>query len=662
MKRLIQARKKSPVFGRGDMKFVDVDNSRVLAFTRTYESETLLVVVNLSRHSQPASLDLKAFAGYQPTELFSGNKFPGVQGDNLYFLSLAPYSCHWFMLESTSLSNAPSHTQSGLQLAGWTGTLNGAVVDGLEKNILPAYLQRMRWFGGKARRIDGLRIANQYSLPLSGGPVVFMLIEVTYSDGLPESYQLPVAVATGREAALQQESCPQAVICSIQLAGEEAILYDAYFGQPLQQALIWSMAQDQSSGQAANRLRFSGSSGLRQYTKDNAEISARVLGAEQSNTSLTYDKAYFLKLYRKVDRAVNSDLEITRFLSQDAGFSRVPVYSGSVEWQIGSDRIVLGMLQELVTGGIDGWEHMQDRLRVYYETLELQEGKRSPHALSLTAPMRYEDVPEDMQVLLEAPTTEQVSILGQRTAEMHLALASDQSRPEFKPEPFSLHYQRSLFSSFQTLVRTAFQSLGRNLSGLPAGIQDEARALIAMKDEILQIMKRIYSRKLEADKIRIHGDFHLGQVLFCGNDVVILDFEGEPSKSYSERRLKRSPLRDVAGMLRSFHYAAYGNLLLDGEMSEDELQRSMPDAELWYSYMSGFFLESYLEHVSGAGFIPADKEDLQLMLQIYLLEKAIYELTYELNNRPAWVIIPLHGIRSLVENIRSTINACTTAS
>jgi maltose alpha-D-glucosyltransferase/alpha-amylase len=190
---------------------------------------------------------------------------------------------------------------------------------------------------------------------------------------------------------------------------------------------------------------------------------------------------------------------------------------------------------------------------------------------------------------------------------MHLALASGTELPNFAPEEFSLHYQRSLFSSFQSLVRVTFQNQVRNIRKLPLHMRDEVKEVLAMKGDILQILKRIYRKKLDAVKIRIHGDYHLGQVLVTGKDFVILDFEGEPARSYSERRLKRSPLRDVAGMIRSFHYAAYSSLLLNDHLRKKEVAKLMPYAELWYHYMSGFFMKAYLETVKDSGFIPEIK-------------------------------------------------------
>src|SRR5690606_34513383 len=243
---------------------------------------------------------------------------------------------------------------------------------------------------------------------------------------------------------------------------------------------------------------------------------------------------------------------------------------------------------------------------------------------------------------------ELVSLLGARTAEMHLALASEQRDPALKPEEYSLHYQRSLSSSLQSTVRGAFQSLSRHIDKLPGGVRKDAEDVLGMKEEILSILKRIYSHKIDVTKIRVHGDYHLGQTLYAGNDFFILDFEGEPARSYSERRLKYSPLRDVAGMIRSFHYAAYGSLLLDNQIRPEDADKLMPHIEEWYHYMSGFFMRAYLAHAQGTSFIPKENGDLAILLQTFILQKAIYELNYELNNRPDWVLVPLRGIKSIV--------------
>jgi maltose alpha-D-glucosyltransferase/alpha-amylase len=229
---------------------------------------------------------------------------------------------------------------------------------------------------------------------------------------------------------------------------------------------------------------------------------------------------------------------------------------------------------------------------------------------------------------------------------MHKALASVRGLVDFKPEEFSLHYQRSLFAGLQSLVRATFQNLERNLSTLSAEVRQPAEEILGKKEDVLSILKTIYTKKFDTTKIRIHGNYHLRKVLFTGKDIAILDFGGDPTRSYSERRLKRSPLRDVAGMIRSFHYAAYEGFLLK---QKDEINKLLPFAELWTHYVSGYFVHAYLQTVDGSTFIPKEKNDLNVILQTYLLEKAVYSLNYELDNRQDLVIIPVRLIQTILK-------------
>jgi maltose alpha-D-glucosyltransferase/alpha-amylase len=239
-------------------------------------------------------------------------------------------------------------------------------------------------------------------------------------------------------------------------------------------------------------------------------------------------------------------------------------------------------------------------------------------------------------------------LIGKRTGEMHLALAAEPDDHRFSPEPFSLLYQRSLYHSMRTLTRRVFDLLNRNLSGMSPNIRSKATVVAPLEKEIIAHFSRLFSKKIPSVKIRVHGDYHLGQVLFTGNDFVIIDFEGEPARSIGERRLKRSPLRDVAGMIRSFHYPAYSILYGTKTFSPEEIAVLEPWAECWYKFVASAFLRTYLETVKNASFIPSKDEDLELLLNAYLLEKAIYEVAYELNNRPDWVTIPLKGIADLM--------------
>jgi len=634
------------------MKFVNTENPKVLAFTRAYEDEIMLVVVNLSRYSQPAELDLSEYKGYKLVEVFSNNNFPTVKGDAPYFFTLSQYECQWFSLKDVS---HPEHRESLsiIEIKKWGEAITGKVKETLENSILPDYLIKMRWFGGKARGIQGLRITGQSVININGNNVVMLLIEISYSSELPEIYQLPLTFTADAQAAVIKENFPKAIVCNAKVGSETGALSDALFSDALQQEIIKLMGSNAKvMATDGDEIIFAGNRHLKTYLKEKEKIKSRILAAEQSNTSIVYDSAYFLKLYRKVDRSINPDVEITRFLTEKAKFKHIPAFVGTIEWNSNNGSMVLGMMQEMVDNNTDGWSFMLDRLSSFNEKIlsdpRLQMANADAKNTSIK-PIAYDNLSTEVKELLEAPVTERVNLLGERTGEMHLALASSHEDTAFKPEPFSLHYQRSLFSSFQSLVRKTYQTLAKTLSKLPDDVRQEAEEVLQMRDEILLRFRAIYKKKFDVLKIRVHGDYHLGQTLFTGKDILIIDFEGEPAKTYSERRLKRAALRDVAGMIRSFHYAAYGSLFLNNSLHKEDIKKLVPYVEQWQRYMSGLYLQSYLHTVKDSMLVPKEKEDMQTMLQTYILEKAIYELNYELNNRPEWVIIPLRGIKAIMD-------------
>jgi maltose alpha-D-glucosyltransferase/alpha-amylase len=655
-KRIIDKRKQYKAFGHGDMKFIHSENPKILSFTRSYEDETILVVVNLSRYTQPAELDLDIYKGYIPVEIFSKNKFPSIKGDTAYFLTLGGHDCMWFALEKAHPDSHVPKALPMLEIETWKGLLDAELLETLEEKVLYNYMIKMRWFGGKGRAIESIKIIKHARIPMQDDYALILLIEVYYDSGLPETYQLPVAFGKGEFGNKIAENCPQSVICRLRIGAEDGILYDAIYGYDFQHVVFYKMSQNQSISLKNSKIDFYGNKNLKKHIQEHSKIQPRVLSAEQSNSSIIYDNRYFLKVYRKVDRAINPDLEIVQFLTEHAKFKNVPPFVGAVEWKYENAGMVLALMQEVVENSGDAWTYMLDRLDHFNERiLSDKEAKSLPELVgNILAPVGYEDMPEEMKGLLEGPVAERAHLLGIRTGEMHLALASGADFPNFAPEPYSLHYQRSLYAGLQSLVRGTFSNQSRNLSKLPAEMKQEAEHVLGLKDEILQVFKNIYKKKIDVVKIRIHGDYHLGQVLFTGKDFVITDFEGEPARSYSERRLKRSPLRDVAGMIRSFHYAAYGGLFLDNQIRKEDISRLEPYAEQWYHYMSGFFMKAYMETVKGSGFIPKSKDDLNTLMTTFLLEKAIYELNYELNNRPDWLVIPLRGIKELVGSTQST--------
>jgi len=658
MKRVINKRRQYKALSRGDLKFIPCDNPKILAFTRTFEEQSILVIVNLSRYTQPVELDLEVFYGYMPVEVFSRNKFPTIKEKSPYFFTLSQYDCEWFVLEKTHDPLDTKKTLPSLTIDDWEHLLRKTNSFNMDNSVLISYMMKMRWFGGKSRVLESMRIINHATISLATHSIYLLLIEVTYQSGLPEIYQLPVAFGTGDFANKLKESCPQSVIALLSAGDEEGVVYDAIYGMELQEAIFTHMGNNKIISQDNSEILFIGNKKLHDYVQSIEKVKPRVLSAEQSNTSITYDNLYFLKLFRKVERAMNPDVELSHFLTKYAAFKYIPSFIGTVEWKNENGTLILGMMQEMVESNGDAWKYMLDRLDDFNERILVHtEYSSPPEELygSFTDPVAYEEIPAMMKELIEGPLAERAHLLGIRTGEMHLALASGNDLADFKPESYSLHYQRSLYAGLQSLVRSTFNNQSKNINGLSSEVRQTAEEVIAMKSDILNTLKNIYKKKIDVVKIRIHGDYHLGQVLFTGKDFVITDFEGEPARSYSERRLKRSPLRDVAGMIRSFHYAAYASLFLDNQIRKEDFARLIPFVEQWYHYISNFFMKAYLDTVKGSAFIPKDKEDLNTLMTTFLLEKAIYELNYELNNRPDWVIIPLRGIKAIMhKDILST--------
>jgi maltose alpha-D-glucosyltransferase/alpha-amylase len=371
---------------------------------------------------------------------------------------------------------------------------------------------------------------------------------------------------------------------------------------------------------------------------------------EQSNTSVVYGGQFILKVFRRSDEGVNPDLEIGRFLTETAEFANVPSVVGAIEYQRkGGAAMTLGILQQFVPNVGDAWSYTLDSLSHYFERALAHPEAEVP---GLPQPPVLDLLNDEFPVLakeLIASYLESARLLGQRTAELHKALASSTDDPNFAPEPFSMLYQRSVYQSMQSQMSQVFPWLRTRLKQLADGTREEAQRVLDLEPEIRRRYRSLLQRKLNTMRIRVHGDYHLGQVLYTGRDFVIIDFEGEPPRPLSERRIKRSPLRDVAGMLRSFHYASYSALfgMVPGVRPED-FPALEPWANFWYTWVSVTFLRAYMTVAKDEPFLPKDAIELQVLLDAYLLEKAVYELGYELNSRPDWLKVPLRGLLQLL--------------
>ena len=640
MRRVIAMRKNFKAFSRGSLEFLDSDNAKVLAFLRRHENETIVVVVNLSRFAQSVELDLSRFSGCIPIEMFSRNPFPSIK-KSLYILSLGPHSHYWFVLQAQSESRRLSKKRIIPTLnapADLRTLLNNGQRARIEGKILPEYIRTCRWFGAKARTLRYMRVHEQSPISAEPDAAEFWFVEVSYLDGPNETYALPVKIAVGDAAHAISQSAPHAVIARFDGA-EEAILFDAVWDAAFREKLFRLMLDRQyASGKNGNLV---GSVSLPFVQNAAGKIpSSNVVSGEQSNSSMLFENKFFLKLYRKLEDGVNPDVEVTRFLTDRASFPNVPTFGGAIEYRRGkSEPTVVCLLQSAVVSERDAWTLTLDSVGRFYERV-----------LGKKADLQNETAPGSLlDELIGGIYPEKARLLAQRTGELHLALASADDDRAFAPEPFNAMAQRSVYQSMRALLRRTFTLLQKALPDLPETFRDEAKQALAAEKDILAREKRLLDRKANAAKIRIQGDYHLGQALYTGKDFVILDFEGEPARALSERKLKRSALRDVAGMMRSFQYAAYSALWQPAMRTEDVpfLERW---ADLWYRQMSSVFLQSYLQTTAGAIFVPQNTDDLQILLEAYLLDKAVYEIGYELNNRPDWVVIPIRGIKHILKS------------
>ncbi len=650
MKRLIQMRKKYKAFSRGSMTFINVENPKILAFVRKYQEEQVLVIVNLSRYSQPAQLELGDYLGYIPVEIVSKNRFPPIRDEGNYFFPLSPYACQFFELEKVMTAEAEIDKLPEISLDRWEDLLVNAHKKYVEQEILPEYFSKSKWFKTKEREIRNLHIIRGIQFSEQDNEFYFLLVEVNFQTGLPGIFHLPVVFLPQKTAGRFSDTYPQALIALMKLGATEGILVDAFYTSSFHQMVVKKFLSNQIIQQDRQVIRFQTRSALDLETND-LELKSKILPVSDGYISIGIDNRYFLKFYRHVDSTINSDLELTRYLSETAGYEQVPQYLGKLEWESGKEVIALGMLQTLVEYHGNGYTYMLERLNNYFERITARENHPAiNHEGTALQPVDEEYIGEELQEFIGSTVADGIRLIGIRTGEMHLALAAGKGMPDFNPEEFSLHYQRSLFSGILPLLRVSFQHLERSFPELTPEAEAEAGKLFARREEIIEEFKKIYAHKLDVIKTRIHGNFDLNQVLFTGKDIALLNFGGDPTRSYSERRLKRSPLRDVAGIIRSLHYAAYEGLILNNMHAGEDTGRLVPFANLWIRYVTGFFLHHYLETVKDSAIIPDNTEDLNLLLRTYLMEKAFQSLDHELRYRPDWAIIPLRLINGIMDH------------
>jgi maltose alpha-D-glucosyltransferase / alpha-amylase len=655
-RRLIALRKRYQAFGRGSMEFLSPDNRKVLAFVRRYQDEVVLVVANLSRFVQGVTLDLSEFKGTNLVEMFGRIEMPGPI-DGPYFLTLGPHSFYWFSLEparaETSTLNwlnddgeAPLQTISG----SWQQLFTEDGSATLAKQF-PGFLGTRRWFAGKGRTIRSATL--EEAVPVRNGSSTTQLcfLNVQYAEGAAETYVLPLSYETGEAAYERQSQSPDAVFLRLQSSkAEQGILFDAMHDERFADSMLRLIERGTRQKARDGEIVGTHTGTLRRIVRPK-ELHGNVLRADQSNTSVNYGDALLLKLFRKIEPGLNPDYEIGSFLTEGS-FQHAPRVAGAIEYQRRrKEPITLAVLSEFIHKESDAWQLTLDSLRDFFDRASTFQDdiELLPATVSSLLRLTEEEAPALVGETVGA-FAESARLLGQRTAEMHAALASGNEGSDFVQEPFTPFYQRSLYQSMRNLATNSFALLAQKVKA-DESISPEAIGVIKLEDTILTRFRGIVNRPLTSARVRNHGDFHLGQVLYTGNDFIITDFEGEPARSLNERRLKRSPLRDVAGMLRSFSYAVQTAIRERQQrgLPEESEQRARNWGRFWQVWVSSIYLGSYLEEARRVGLLTAGPEEVDLLLDVFMLEKAVYEVAYELNNRPDWLNVPLQGILDLLQ-------------
>jgi maltose alpha-D-glucosyltransferase/alpha-amylase len=653
MRNMVALRKLFRVFGRGTIEFLDPPNRKILAYLRQYEGEQILCVANLSRFAQPVDLDLSKLEGAVPVEMLGYVEFP-VVGRQPYRLTLSPYSFLWLELqrrpETEDSALTPAYEEPLEITIGWRSVFEGPGLLRLETASLPEYLPKQRWFAGKSRKLKSTRVLDSAMLEESGSALA--LVEVQYESGTPDVYLLLFAMAFGDAAEELRRLAPHSVVTGIISGEESGIVHDGVFDDQACTELLSLIENASDLALPHGRIRSVRGKVFQDLMGSEAQpVAVRRGSAEQSNTSILFGDRFILKLFRRQDVGINPDCEIGRYLTEKTNFDRIPPFAGSIEYESKDGQTsTLAMLQGLVLNEGDGWKWTIEELDRYYENCatapvpeNLGGGLASPLELSAHPPSQA--AREHVGLYLDS-----AAALGKRTAEMHRALGSPTADSAFSPEPFTFEEFNALIKDLHDHAASVFDVLKEKVSTLPDELLEIAASVLSRRRRILQHFATFGTRESGSplpQRIRIHGDYHLGQVLRVKTDFVILDFEGEPARPLAYRRSKQCALKDVAGMLRSFSYAAYATLINYTTRHPEDLATLEPWARFWERSVAAEFLRAYRQAAQGADFLPADESDFQNLLDAFLLDKALYEVLYELNSRPAWVRIPLMGIMSL---------------
>jgi maltose alpha-D-glucosyltransferase/alpha-amylase len=623
-KRLIGVRKSSRVFGRGNLSFIRPVNRAVLVYLRQYEHETILCVANLSRSAQSAEIDLSPWKGRVPQEMLGRTRFPRI-GDAPYVVTLAPYGFFWFLLcdepEEKIDTRTTSHEFVTLVMGdGWDALLGGRSQRALERDVLPAFLQERRWFGDKSRRLPMARIQSAISLEHAGLSALLTLVKVTADRGSEFRYLLPLVVKWVRFSNLGP-LLPSAA-AAVRRGPREGSLLDAGSDRDFNELLLKRIHAEAVVTTGEHRIEFHPTAAFKQLPPPSID-KLNATDREQSNTTSIADSNYVIKLIRRVNAGIHPEIEVGRFLL-DAGFRNAPALLGWADLVEGEQRSAIAIVHRFVENQGDAWAVTGAYLDRFIDEQRLLTGESAAESGELAAYLQ------------------RIRTIGTRTAEMQRALASRTDLPDFAPEPIVEADSAAWTERLLKRCNSTFEMLRERRSELPELTRVTVESMVAQRDAIADYIRRLLPSRVGANKIRHHGDFHLGQVLMVKDDAFILDFEGEPRRPLDERRQKAPAARDIAGLIRSIDYSTTSALLRANNLTAEERTALTPQLSTWRERATETFWQA-CRQASGEDLWPADDAAAVRLLEFFLIEKAFYEIEYELTNRPSWLHVPVDG-------------------
>jgi maltose alpha-D-glucosyltransferase/alpha-amylase len=629
-KRLINVRKSTKVFGRGTLTFIRPENRAVLAYVRQLGEEAILCVANISRSAQAVELDMSQWKGRIPREMLGRTKFPRI-GELPYLVTLPPYGYFWFSLEQETESvpeNILPREVTTLVLGpGWESLRSGWTKRTLEMDVLPGFMPERRWFADKAYRPFTISVSAAIPIEHDGDHFVAAIADVTGGHGTSR-YFLPLTIRWTRYTAVDKG--PATVLAAVRRGPREGTLLDATAEPEFISALMAKIHAGETVSSDGQRMEFRATSAFALAPLPEIKT-VNAVDREQSNSSVIVDGEYVVKILRRVTSGIHPEIEVGRFLVDVAHFQNAPALLGSIELLEGENRTALAVVHAYVENQGDAWSVTSASLDRFVEEQRLLPDE----AMSETSET--------------ASTLQRMRQIGKRTAEMHLGFAGGAGIPAFAPEPITAADTARWTDALLARARNVFTLLERGLKNLSDPASTLAGRLLENCDAITAHIEQGRGETFDGMKIRHHGDFHLGQVLVAKDDAYILDFEGEPRRSLDERRSKEPAARDVAGFLRSMDYATSAALFRAPALNPEDYATLAKRIRTWGEQMTAAYWQSYRETLGDSPLWPAEDDQTRDLLNLFLLEKALYEIEYELSNRPSWAHIPIEATLRILE-------------